>query len=96
MNKGTFMKIASKYIFLFYFTVSLISAGLILLLLNILQWPVSAEVIIGITLFVHSIILSRSAKDLFMTALEKGLVSDWVFHLQHGYDMSNSKSETDS
>ena len=90
------MKNTSKYLLLYYTMMSLISAGLILLLVNVLQWPVSSEIIIGVTLFIHSIILSRSAKDLFVVAHEKGLLSEWLFNLKHGYDISNGKGETDS
>ena len=90
------MKSISKYLLLYYTIMSLTSAGLILLVVNTLHWPVLSEIIIGITLFVHSIILSISVKNLFMAAYEKGLVSEWIFNLQHGYDISNGKSEADS
>src|SRR6056297_1832056 len=81
--RRTFMKNTSKYTLLYYTTVSLVSAGLIFVLLYILQWPLASELITGTALFVHSIILARSAKDLFAAAHEKGLVSQWLFHLQN-------------
>lgn len=92
-----FMKSIPKHILLFYSTVGFLSAVLVLLLLHGLNWPVVSEAIIGVTLFVHSIILARSGKDLFMKAYDKGLVSEWLFHLQHEYDISNSSNrEADS
>jgi len=94
--KRTFMQNTSKYTLLFYATVSLASAGLIFVVLHILQWPLVSELITGTALFVHSIILARSAKDLFSAAHEKGLVTQWLFHLQNGYDVSNSNSEIES
>ena len=94
--KRTFMKNTSKYTLIFYATVSLASAGLIFVVLHILQWPLVSELITGTALFVHSIILARSAKDLFSAAHEKGLVTQWLFHLQNGYDVSNSNSEIES
>lgn len=85
----------SKYSLFYYVSVGIISIGLILLVLSTLQWPISSEVITGAALFAHSLILARSAKDLFLAAQQKGLISDLLFHIQHGYDMSKSNSESD-
>jgi cell division protein FtsW (lipid II flippase) len=91
------MKSTPKHILLFYSMVGFFSAILILLLVHGINWPIISEAIIGIALFVHSLILARSGKDLFMKAYEKGLVSEWLFHLQHEYDISNSSNrEVDS
>lgn len=85
----------SKFALLFYCSTGVISAGAILLLLYALQFPALSEAIIGIALFIHSFILARSAKDLFMSAYEKGLVSEWVFQLQQSYEVSSNNRERD-
>lgn len=85
----------SKYSLLYYSTAATLSAGVIMLLIHSVQWPASAEIILGITLFLHSLILARTAKDLFLSAYQNGLISEWFLRLQHGYDMSESKSESE-
>lgn len=89
------MKSISKPSLLYYCISAIISAGFISLLISGLNWPVAAEIIIAITLFTHSLILARSAKDLFLAAQEKGLITEWVLQLQHGYDISESNGESE-
>lgn len=93
--KRNSMKNTSKFSLLYYFSVGLISIGLILSILRGLQWPLSSEIITGAALFIHSIILARAGKDLFLAAQQKGLISNWFFEFQHGYGMSKSNSESD-
>ncbi|WP_340103572.1 hypothetical protein [Rhodohalobacter sp. 8-1] len=90
------MKGTLKYTLLYYFSVSIMSASIILLILRGLQWPLSSEIIIGTTLYIHSLILARTSKDLFITAHQKGLISEWLFQMQHGYDMSKSNGDSDA
>jgi|AntRauTorcE11898_2_1112593.scaffolds.fasta_scaffold22190_1 uncharacterized membrane protein YjjP (DUF1212 family) len=90
------MKNTSKYTLLYYFTASLISAGIILLILQGITWPVGSEIIISIVLYIHSLLLTRSAKDLFINARQKGLISELFLQFQHGYDISNSNRESDA
>lgn len=90
------MKNTSKYSLLYYLLVSITSVGFILLILRGLQWPLGSEIITGSALFIHSLLLARSGKDLFTAAQQKGLISDWLFQLQHGYDMSKSNSDSDA
>ena len=87
---------SKKFSLLFYGAVATASIVLILLIFNGLDWPVSAEIILGTTLFVHSIALARSAKEMFIAAYNKGLIHELVYRLQHGYDISESKSETEA
>lgn len=89
------MKRISKPSLLYYCISSIISAGIIFLLIQGFNWPVGAEIIIAITLFIHSLVLARSAKDIFLAAQEKGLLTEWFLQLQHGYDISESNSESE-
>lgn len=90
------MKNTTKFSLFYYISVSILALGLILLILRGLEWPLSSEIITGTALFIHSLILARSGKDLFLAAYQKGLISDWLFELQHGYDISKSNSESDA
>jgi|AntRauTorcE11897_2_1112592.scaffolds.fasta_scaffold88927_1 uncharacterized membrane protein YjjP (DUF1212 family) len=90
------MKNTSKYTLLYYLTASLMFAGIILLILKGITWPVGSEIIIGIVLYIHSLILTRSTKDLFLNAKENGLIADLFLQLQHGYDINKTKSESDA
>jgi hypothetical protein len=72
------------------------SVGMIALLINALQWPLISEMIIASALYLHIIIFARTAKDLFFSAYQKGLVSDWLFQLQHSYDMRNHNGESEA
>lgn len=86
---------AAKYSLLYYSIVAITAAVLLLLVFKGLAWPVTAEIILGITLVLHSLVLAKTAKEMFVSAYRKGLVHDLIFHLQHGYDISDSKSESE-
>ncbi|MFO7847676.1 MAG: hypothetical protein R6V27_14010 [Balneolaceae bacterium] len=91
------MKSSSKrYSLLYYGAVAAASLMLILLIFNGLNWPVSAEIILGSTLLIHSMALAKTAKQMFLAAYKKGLIHEFVYRLQHGYDISESKSDSDA
>ncbi len=91
---GVLMK-SSKITFIYFSLTSVMSGGLILLLLNILNWPVIASVAFGSALYIHSIFLSRQLKDLFLKAYEKGLVGDLIFYLKGNFELPDNKSESE-
>lgn len=86
---------SSKITFIYFSFISVISGGLILLLLNMLDWPVLASVVFGSTLFIHSLYISHQLKDLFFKAYEKGLVGDLIFYLKGNYELPDNKSESE-
>jgi uncharacterized membrane protein YjjP (DUF1212 family) len=90
------MKTTFKYSFFYYLTACLLTSGVILLILQGMKWPVSAEIIIGVALFLHGLLLARSVKDLFVKAQQNGLIEELFLQLQHGFEMSKSKSESDA
>lgn len=85
------MNSSTKYKLLYYGTVSVLSASMILLLLSWLSWPATAAIAFGITLFIHSLILSRSAKDLFLAALEKGIIEEFIYTAKSGAELPERK-----
>lgn len=89
------MKYTSKLSFLYYASTAVVSASIILLLFHIIQWPVLAEAIFGTTLFFHSLFLARTVKDLTLAAHRKGILSDLYYQLKNGYEMSESKPESE-
>lgn len=72
----------SKYSLLYYLTAAATSLVLIIALLSLLNWPVLADVAFGSALFLHALILSKSAKDLFLNALDKGLVQEFFYSVR--------------
>lgn len=89
------MKSISKINFIYFSLTSVISGGMILLLLNMLNWPVLASVVFGSALYIHSLYLSRQLKDLFFKAYEKGLVGDLIFYLKRNFELPDNKSESE-
>lgn len=71
------------------------STGIIALLISLLEWPVIAEIVTASALFIHSLLLARNAKDLFLTASQKGLVTEWLLRLQHSFEMKSHNSESE-
>jgi|GEM_PF-1217574 len=89
------MKNLTKHISIYYITMGTLSIALIALLMSLLNWPVVAEIALGTALFIHALVLSKTAKDLFISAHEKGLVSEFYYRLKNGYEISESNSETE-
>ena len=85
------MNSSIKYKLLYYGTVSAVSAAMILLLLSWLSWPATAAIAFGAALFIHALILSRSAKDLFLAALEKGLIHELIYTAKSGTELPERK-----
>jgi len=76
------MNNVSKYSMLYYLSTAATSLIVIIALLSLLNWPILAEVAFGSALFLHSLILSKTAKDLFINALDKGLVHELFYSLR--------------
>ena len=85
------MNSSFKYKLFYYGTASAVSATMILLLLSWLSWPATAATAFGVTLFIHALILSRSAKDLFLAALEKGLIHELIYTAKSSAELPESK-----
>lgn len=83
----------SKYNLIYYITIAATSLVLIVALLSLLNWPVVAQIALGTALFLHSLILSRTAKDLFLGALEKGLVHELLYTLRSASEISKQNRE---
>ncbi|CAN5184009.1 hypothetical protein BH23BAC3_BH23BAC3_08160 [soil metagenome] len=83
----------SKYTLLYYITTAATTLVLIVALLSLLKWPVVAELALGTALFIHSLILSRTAKDLFLGALEKGLVHEMLYSIRAGAEVTKQNRE---
>lgn len=88
------MKYFRKLSLLYYVAVGVLSGSVILLFLHLIQWPVIAESALGITLFIHSLVLARTAKDLTISAYEKGLISELFNQLKNGYEISETHTES--
>jgi len=76
------MNNVSKFSLLYYLTAAATSLILIIALLSLLNWPVVAEVAFGSALFLHALIISKSAKSLFLSALDKGLVQEFFYSVR--------------
>ncbi|REL24752.1 hypothetical protein DYD21_16425 [Rhodohalobacter sp. SW132] len=84
----------NRYKIHYYGTVSVVSLVLITLLISLLNWPLPAGLALGSALFLHSLILSRSLKDLFLGALEKGMIDDLLYSLKADTEISERNSNS--
>lgn len=89
------MNYLSKLNLLYYSTTGILSGIVILLFIHVVQWPVIAEISLGLTLFIHSFILARTAKDLIIAAYDKGIISDLLEQMKNGYEISKSHHESE-
>lgn len=76
------MNNVSRFSLLYYLTAAATSLVLIIALLSLLNWPVVAEVTFGTALFLHALIISKTVKDLFLAALDKGLVQELFYSVR--------------
>jgi len=70
------MDTSPKSTFIYYATVSSISMICIVLMLSLINWPLAASAVLGIALFIHSLMLSRSIRETYLNAKNKGLADE--------------------
>lgn len=89
------MEPSAKSGIIYYGSVSLISAVSIYWIMSWLNWPVAASVSLGVVLFVHTLFLSKSVKELFEQAKEAGFTEQPAQYLRSYYNVTsdNRKSE---
>jgi len=73
---------SNRYKILYYSVIAVVSFILITFLVSLLNWPLLAEIALGCALWIHALILSRSIKDLFLSALEKGMLDELLYTLK--------------
>lgn len=82
------MNSSSKYKLLYYIASAVTALPVIIAILSILSWPLIAEISLGVALFLHSLILAKSAKEIFRYARENGLLQEWAYSLTQGVEVS--------
>lgn len=80
-----------KYRLLYYIASAVTALPVIIAILSILNWPVVAEIALGVALFIHSLVLARSAKKIIRYVSDSGLLEERMYPYAQGYNISEEK-----
>ena len=85
-----------KSTFIYYATASSISTICIVLMLSLINWPLVASAVLGVTLFIHSIMLSRSIREIYQNAKRKGLAEESAEFIRNYFNPVADKRKSEA
>jgi ABC-type transport system involved in cytochrome bd biosynthesis fused ATPase/permease subunit len=92
LNMDTF----TNSTFIYYTTASSISMICIVLMLSFINWPFAASAVLGVTLFIHALMLSRSIRETYLKAKKRGLTDESAEYLRNYFSAVADKRKSEA